>query len=183
MSKVCARPLCAEVATVRFSFEAEGRFIVLDRKLDEWGGSGVLCEVHADRLTVPRGWQLDDRRISAPRLFRVANPAAPKAARLSRAKKLLAPAAHPSTPLPLDGGPSYALPEEYTSRDQGDPPPHAPRAQSAADAAENAEPSTRSGAPAADRRTPLLARAFDNAASRVRTTSTLDSLIPRAANS
>lgn len=181
MSKVCARPLCADVATVRFSFEAEGRFIVLDRKLDEWGGSGVLCEVHADRLTVPRGWQLDDRRISAPRLFRVAGPATPKPARLARAKKLLSPEAHPSTPLPLDGGPSYALPEEYTSRDQGDPAPSDPRAESGGHA--DAPSPTRSGAPAADRRTPLLARAFDNAASRVRTTSTLDSLIPRAANS
>lgn len=30
----------------------------------------VLCQRHADALTVPRGWTLDDRREEFPRLFR-----------------------------------------------------------------------------------------------------------------
>lgn len=32
--------------------------------------SGVLCRRHADAMVVPLGWMLDDRRESAPRLFR-----------------------------------------------------------------------------------------------------------------
>jgi hypothetical protein len=36
--------------------------------------AGALCRRHADRLVVPRGWTLDDRRESTPRLFAVAEP-------------------------------------------------------------------------------------------------------------
>ena len=32
--------------------------------------TGVLCRRHADAMVVPRGWTLDDRRESQPRLFR-----------------------------------------------------------------------------------------------------------------
>jgi hypothetical protein len=33
-----------------------------------------LCMKHADRLSVPRGWSIDDRRESVPRLFRPPPP-------------------------------------------------------------------------------------------------------------
>ena len=33
-----------------------------------------LCMKHADRLSVPRGWSIDDRRESVPRLFRPPAP-------------------------------------------------------------------------------------------------------------
>jgi len=33
--------------------------------------TGALCAEHADRLVVPRGWFLDDRRVAVPQLFRV----------------------------------------------------------------------------------------------------------------
>lgn len=33
-------------------------------------GAGTLCLRHADAMVVPQGWTLDDRRESAPRLFR-----------------------------------------------------------------------------------------------------------------
>lgn len=39
--------------------------------------SGVLCRRHADAMVVPRGWTLDDRRESRPRLFRVTTPNTP----------------------------------------------------------------------------------------------------------
>ena len=39
--------------------------------------SGVLCRRHADAMVVPRGWTLDDRRESTPRLFRVTTPNTP----------------------------------------------------------------------------------------------------------
>lgn len=35
--------------------------------------TGVVCRRHADAMMVPRGWTLDDRRESRPRLFRVAS--------------------------------------------------------------------------------------------------------------
>ena len=34
---------------------------------------GGICRRHADAMIVPRGWTLDDRRESRPRLFRVAD--------------------------------------------------------------------------------------------------------------
>ncbi len=91
--------------------------MVLDRKISEWGGQGLLCESHADRLIVARGWELDDRRVSEPRLFSVEQ--ADRAA-AGRIRRLSHPEAHPSTPLPLDGGPLYALPSDYET------PPAAP---------------------------------------------------------
>ncbi len=115
----CARPLCAIRATVRFWFDGESRRVVLDRRISEWGGQGLLCENHADRLIVARGWELDDRRVSEPRLFSV-EQADRAAAR--RIRRLSHPEAHPSTPLPLDGGPLYTLPSDYES------PPAAPLA-------------------------------------------------------
>jgi len=33
------------------------------------GGRNVLCRRHADAMSVPRGWTLDDRREETPRLF------------------------------------------------------------------------------------------------------------------
>ncbi len=41
----------------------------------------VLCLRHADAMTVPRGWTLDDRREEVPRLFkpRPVDPGAPAA--------------------------------------------------------------------------------------------------------
>ncbi|MDQ2678541.1 MAG: hypothetical protein M3Y51_07325 [Actinomycetota bacterium] len=51
----------------------------LDQLLDRSGRSQEICELHAERLTVPRGWMLCDRRAEAPALF-VAEVASPSAA-------------------------------------------------------------------------------------------------------
>lgn len=195
-----------------------------------------MCESHADRLIVARGWELDDRRVSEPRLFSVDQ--ADRAA-AGRVRRLAQPEAHPSTPLPLDGGPLYALPSDYET-----PPPApltpmptgtvvpttgpaAPDAQTAANLASDKRPrsddwntrdpfdeiafedsdlsdadgndsgiGSRGDAPRieapkrpasakpkrrshTDGNTPLLTRAFDAAASRVRPSSTMASLIPQ----
>jgi Protein of unknown function (DUF3499) len=177
MSKVCARPTCNNVATTRFSFDSNERLIILDRRLDEWGGSGVLCEPHADRLTVPRGWVLDDRRITAPRLFAVNKFEGTRLSPLARtARRLNHPEAHPSTPLPLDGGDNYALPDGYVDRFE--------------EALTTPLPGLEGGRRSSGRhyddgsadptmRTPLLDRAFHATDSRSRPSS-LDKLIPRA---
>jgi len=46
----------------------------------------VLCLRHADAMSVPRGWTLDDRREEVPRLFmpRPATPAEPRQRQASR---------------------------------------------------------------------------------------------------
>lgn len=178
MGKVCARPTCNAVATTRFSFDSRDRFIILDRRLDEWGGSGVLCEAHADRLTVPRGWSLDDRRIAEPRLFAVHKFEATKLSPVARtARRLVQPEAHPSTPLPLDGGDTYALPDGYVDRFE----------EALSSPLPGLDPARRSSgrhyddgsADPQDQATPLLDRAFDATESRSRPSS-LDKLIPRA---
>lgn len=62
-----------------FGFQADRLAVWLDTAAPdeiERARSGALCRVHADSMVVPRGWTLDDRRESAPRLFR-AGPEAP----------------------------------------------------------------------------------------------------------
>jgi hypothetical protein len=54
--------------------------------------AGSLCKRHADAMVVPRGWTLDDRRDTRPRLFRTApaapdTDAAPPPARRPRSRK------------------------------------------------------------------------------------------------
>ncbi len=48
------------------------------------GRMGLVCRRHADAMVVPRGWTLDDRRESRPRLFRVSESAATARARPNR---------------------------------------------------------------------------------------------------
>ena len=48
--------------------------------------TGMLCRRHADAMIVPRGWTLDDRRESSPRLFRISDPAPPHEQRGRRKK-------------------------------------------------------------------------------------------------
>jgi hypothetical protein len=186
MTKVCARPLCYEPATVRFWFDGEHHHVVLDRKVDEWGGSGILCEEHADRLTVARGWHLDDQRILVPRLF---NPGGEKKPNVvARVKRLVQPSAHPSTPLPLEGGPTYSLPDEYEDATDHSNTEHpntehrnTGQTRSSLRADRDSESAKRGQIDAnPDSRTPLLARAFDAASSRVRASSSLDALIPKS---
>lgn len=48
------------------------------------GRMGLVCRRHADAMVVPRGWTLDDRRETRPRLFRVSESAATARARPNR---------------------------------------------------------------------------------------------------
>jgi hypothetical protein len=47
----------------------------------------VVCRRHADAMVVPRGWTLDDRRESRPRLFRVADAAVTARAARNRSSR------------------------------------------------------------------------------------------------
>jgi hypothetical protein len=61
---------CGGVAVASFCFDGRAALVWLDPLEPERGlGAGVLCARHADGLTPPRGWHLQDRRVRAPRLW------------------------------------------------------------------------------------------------------------------
>jgi hypothetical protein len=59
---------------------------------------GMLCRRHADAMVVPRGWTLDDRRESKPRLFRVPDTPAPTDNHPSRGRRQRTPPHAPAEP-------------------------------------------------------------------------------------
>ena len=61
-STSCVRPGCAAPGTAVFSYDYGGRTVWIDDPHELAGNQWVLCECHADRLTVPRGWARFDRR-------------------------------------------------------------------------------------------------------------------------
>ena len=72
MSRTCARPGCNQAATATLTYEYGSRTAWLDRlSAESHPMTHDLCERHADGLSVPKGWRLDDRRVVAP-LFRAA---------------------------------------------------------------------------------------------------------------
>ena len=63
MSRTCSRPDCGETATATFAYDYQARTTWLDSlAMERHPTSYDLCGAHADTLTVPRGWRLDDRR-------------------------------------------------------------------------------------------------------------------------
>ncbi len=71
----CERPLCQEIATVEYSMNAQALLVTLENFAPVGNERrNCLCMKHADRLSVPRGWSIDDRRESVPRLFRPPAP-------------------------------------------------------------------------------------------------------------
>jgi hypothetical protein len=57
------------------SFDAHATLVWLDPDTDEPGATALLCARHAESLVPPRGWNVQDRRTNAPRLFRPAGVA------------------------------------------------------------------------------------------------------------
>jgi Protein of unknown function (DUF3499) len=79
MGRLCERPGCSDVAAMAFGFDADRLLVWLaPREPDsDRMRAGALCKRHADAMVVPRGWTLDDRRETGPRLFRPEDAAAP----------------------------------------------------------------------------------------------------------
>lgn len=74
MARRCERPGCARDASVAFAFQADRQLVWLDHlaaERDTTAVTGALCAEHADRMVVPLGWFLDDRRLATPQLFRL----------------------------------------------------------------------------------------------------------------
>lgn len=191
MRPTCSRPDCAERGAARALIDPSARLIVIDRHVDQ-PGAAILCKEHADRVTVPKGWTLDDRREDNPRLFGVGRFSEPKTPR-ERLRRLPETIAAAVAQLPLENATPYDMPKAYeTAREQGrakatgsetpvvDGVEHVSvteRALARAKAREQEGIDSRlyaKGSPPG----PLLARAFDATRSRVRNNVGLSSLIP-----
>jgi hypothetical protein len=63
MLRQCARPGCSAPATTTLSYDYAGRTVWLDPlHHDDHPARHDLCGRHGDRLSVPNGWRLEDRR-------------------------------------------------------------------------------------------------------------------------
>jgi len=71
VTKSCERPGCSLPGVVASSFERSTLTVVMTHYVGEVedGSFNVMCTKHANMLTVPRGWTIDDRREDPPRLF------------------------------------------------------------------------------------------------------------------
>lgn len=66
-SRLCSRPTCAEAAAVTLTYDYDSSNVWLDALLPERNPHCYdLCSRHAERLSVPNGWHLDDRRALPP---------------------------------------------------------------------------------------------------------------------
>ncbi|MEJ5254707.1 MAG: DUF3499 family protein [Acidimicrobiales bacterium] len=74
MTRQCARPGCAESASSTFGYDYAQRTVWLVELTGEPHPSTYdLCRRHADGLTVPKGWELRDRRNLVPSIVREAS--------------------------------------------------------------------------------------------------------------
>jgi hypothetical protein len=71
MRRLCDRPGCSAPAALVYRMVPE-RLVFWMAPIDDEveTDGGVICQRHADRLVLPRGWTLDDRRDPTLRLFR-----------------------------------------------------------------------------------------------------------------
>lgn len=69
MRRRCARPGCAEPATVTLSYDYGAATVWLEPLAVEGHPmTHDLCERHSARTAAPRGWQLVDQRLAAGQL-------------------------------------------------------------------------------------------------------------------
>jgi hypothetical protein len=74
MNRQCARPGCSAAASATLVYDYKQRITWLDPLAAEAHPMAYdLCPDHADAMTVPRGWRLEDRRDLRP-LVRPAIP-------------------------------------------------------------------------------------------------------------
>jgi len=67
MARRCARPDCGDLATTTLAYDYSSSTVWIAHLSDEGHPmTHDLCPRHADCLSVPRGWQLRDRRDVVP---------------------------------------------------------------------------------------------------------------------
>jgi len=71
MTRHCARPGCADQATSTFGYAYAERIVwLVDLTNEPHPSTYDLCRRHAAILSVPKGWELRDRRELDPSLTR-----------------------------------------------------------------------------------------------------------------
>lgn len=68
LPRQCSRPTCSEHATATLTYVYASGVVTLDRLSAVRDPNDYdLCTRHADRVRVPNGWHLEDRRIAQDR--------------------------------------------------------------------------------------------------------------------
>lgn len=103
MRRLCERPGCAAPAEVSYGIDNSALLVWVDnRPIPERELAGRLCRRHADAISVPRGWTIDDRRQAVPQLFRQADmPQAEPVKKEKRVPKVVSSAEEKSKKLTL----------------------------------------------------------------------------------
>ena len=71
MAQQCERPGCAQPAAVEYIIDPQSLTLTLQNyEVVNDERRSALCVTHGDRMSVPKGWSIDDRREDPPRLFR-----------------------------------------------------------------------------------------------------------------
>lgn len=71
MAQQCERPGCAQPAAVEYIIDPHSLLLTLQNyEVVKGERRSALCAVHGDRMSVPKGWSIDDRREDPPRLFK-----------------------------------------------------------------------------------------------------------------
>ena len=71
MAQQCERPGCTQPAAVEYIIDPQSLLLTLQNyEVIKGERRSALCAVHGDRMSVPKGWSIDDRREDPPRLFR-----------------------------------------------------------------------------------------------------------------
>lgn len=65
VSATCSRPGCQRVPAATLLYDYASRLVTIDRLSTPHPMQYDLCSAHADRLSVPNGWTLVDRRADA----------------------------------------------------------------------------------------------------------------------
>jgi len=71
VAQQCERPGCAQPAAVEYIIDPHSLLLTLQNyEVVEGERRSALCATHGDRMSVPKGWSIDDRREDPPRLFK-----------------------------------------------------------------------------------------------------------------
>ena len=71
MAQQCERPGCAQPASVEYVINPHSLLLTLQNyEVVKGERRSALCATHGDRMSVPKGWSIDDRREDPPRLFK-----------------------------------------------------------------------------------------------------------------
>lgn len=113
MTRSCEKQGCNEPADVAFGIDRVACVVWLENyDEDEQRHLNRLCDDHAARLTLPRGWSFDDRREHSPRLFVATRPNE----RPLATKPAVATKTTPTSASPASGKPAAKSPRKGSNK-------------------------------------------------------------------